>query len=73
MKTSDYTIEDINHMLIFIKVQNIAHIQYLDVNKDTICTNKLIKGVALYDFITCSFFTIEQVIDIAIQSGWERD
>ena len=73
MKANEYTIEDINHMLIFIKVKKIAYIQYLDISRDDICTKKLQKGVALYDYVTCSFFTIEQIIDIAIRSGWERE
>lgn len=60
----EYTDKQINSMILFLRVNNIAEMYYLenDQNPDR----------KFYDYRTNSWLTRSQVISAAIQSGWNE-
>lgn len=70
-KRINYSLGNINSMLIYLKRKGIAEIQYIDIAKDSLTTKKLANGVSLYNYKTCSKVSINQVVNIALESGWK--
>ena len=69
----NYSLRDINSMLIYIKKKDVAEIQYIDIAKDSLTTKKLANGVSLYNYKKCSKVSINQVVNIALESGWKSN
>jgi|TARA_R100000951_G_scaffold89870_1_gene77978 hypothetical protein len=62
------TIDDINKVLVFLKVKGLLEVQYLDVKE-----SKMIhKGIQLYDYKSKKFISIDDVIALAKKSGYPQ-
>ena len=59
------TADDLNKLLVFLKVKGLLEVQYLDVKE-----SKMIhKGIQLYDYKTSKFISVDDVVKLAKESG----
>ena len=59
------TIDDINKVLVFLKVKGLLEVQYLDVKE-----SKMIhKGIQLYDYKSRKFISVDDVVKLAKEVG----
>jgi hypothetical protein len=64
------TIDDLNKILIYLKVKNILNIQYLSVNKEI--SNIVNEGIRLYDFKYNKFMSIDEIKRLAKEAGYPQ-
>lgn len=64
------TIDDLNKLLIYLKVKNILNIQYLSVNKEV--SNMVNEGIQLYDFKYSKFISIDEIKRLAKEAGYPQ-
>tara|TARA_R100000353_G_scaffold27404_1_gene23084 strand:+ start:4588 stop:4800 length:213 start_codon:yes stop_codon:yes gene_type:complete len=65
----EYTDKQINSMILHLKLNNIAEIQYLE-QQNLRTLAKLDKG--FYDYKTNSWISRKMLISSAIETGWEE-
>ena len=59
------TADDLNKLLVFLKVKGLLEVQYLDVKE-----SKMIhKGIQLYDYKTSKFISVDYVVKLAKEAG----
>ena len=59
------TADDLNKLLVFLKVKGILEVQYLDVKEP-----KMIhKGIHLYDYKSRKFISVDDVVKLAKEAG----
>ena len=59
------TADDLNKLLVFLKVKGILEVQYLDVKE-----SKMIhRGIQLYDYKTSKFISVDDVVKLAKEAG----
>jgi len=59
------TADDLNKLLVFLKVKGLLEVQYLDVKE-----SKMIhKGIQLYDYKTRKFISVDDVVKLAKKAG----
>ena len=56
----------INSMILFLKIKRIAEIQYIS---REVCLDDL----KLYDYMSNSKFSVDQIKSVAIESGWKEN
>ena len=62
------TADDLNKLLVFLKVKGLLEVQYLDVKE-----SKMIhKGIQLYDYKTSKFISVEEVVKLAKEAGHQN-
>jgi len=61
------TIDDLNKLLIYLKVKNILNIQYLSPSKEV--SNIVDEGIRLYDFKYNKFISIDEIKRLAKEAG----
>ena len=64
------TIDDLNKILIYLKVKNILNIQYLSVDREI--SNIVNEGVRLYDFKYNKFMSIDEIKRLAKEAGYPQ-
>lgn len=64
------TIDDLNKLLIYLKVKNILNIQYLSVDREI--SNIVNEGVQLYDFKYNKFMSIDEIKRLAKEAGYPQ-
>lgn len=64
------TIDDLNKLLIYLKVKNILNIQYLSVDREI--SNIVNEGVRLYDFKYNKFMSIDEIKRLAKEAGYPQ-
>ena len=69
----DYNDKEINSMILFLRLNRIAEIQYIDRQIDE--KNRHIDSgdLTFYDYMSASHLTKNQLISAAIESGWKED
>ena len=59
------TADDLNKLLVFLKVKGLLEVQYLDVKE-----SKMVhKGIQLYDYKTRKFISVDAIIALAKKAG----
>ena len=59
------TADDLNKLLVFLKVKGLLEVQYLDVKE-----SKMIhKGIQLYDYKSRKFISVDDVVKLAKEAG----
>ena len=59
------TADDLNKLLVFLKVKGLLEVQYLDVKE-----SKMIhRGIQLYDYKTRKFISVDDVVKLAKEAG----
>jgi hypothetical protein len=59
------TADDLNKLLVFLKVKGLLEVQYLDVKE-----SKMIhKGIQLYDYKSRKFISVDDVVKLAKEVG----
>jgi hypothetical protein len=66
----DYKDKHINSMILFLRINNIAEIQYID---RQITAGADTGDLTFYDYKSDSHITREQLIASALESGWKKD
>jgi len=69
-----YTDKQINSMILYLRINKIAQIQYID--RQAIDSNgkQIDSGdLTFYDYMSASHLTKEQLISAAIDSGWKEN
>lgn len=64
------TIDDLNKLLIYLKVKNILNIQYLSPGKEV--SNIVNEGITLYDFKYSKFISIDEIKRLAKEAGYPQ-
>jgi len=64
------TIDDLNKLLIYLKVKNILNIQYLSPSKEV--SNTVDEGIRLYDFKYSKFISIDEIKRLAKEAGYPQ-
>ena len=59
----DYEDKDINSMILFLRINKLAEIQYIDADRQ----NKF------YDYIRQSYLTRKEVINYALENDWKSN
>lgn len=70
----NYDDQEVNSMITFLRVNNIAQIQYMD--KDAVDRNGKSHDsgdYVFYDYMSNSTITKSQLIASALESGWKKD
>ena len=62
----EYSDKEINSMILYLRINRIAEIQYIDRHEGT-------PFLTFYDYMSASHLTKEQLISAAIESGWKED
>ena len=65
----EYTDKQINSMILYLRINRIAEIQYLDRQVNVVDSGDL----TLYDYMSGSHLTMKQVISTSLESGWKED
>lgn len=60
----EYTDKNVNSMILYLRVNNLAQIQYIDVESNNKPT--------FYDYMSDKHFERNKVTQHAINSGWKR-
>ena len=59
------TADDLNKLLVFLKVKGLLEVQYLDVKE-----SKMIhRGIQLYDYKSRKFISVDDVVILAKEAG----
>ena len=59
------TADDLNKLLVFLKVKGLLEVQYLDVKE-----SKMIhRGIQLYDYKSRKFISVDDVVKLAKEAG----
>ena len=61
--SNEYEDKDINSMILFMRVNNIAEFQYIDNDSD----------LKFYDYQTDKHYTREDIIELATENNWKKD
>jgi hypothetical protein len=64
------TIDDLNKILIYLKVKNILNIQYLSVDREI--SDMVNEGIQLYDFKYNKFMSIDEIKRLAKEAGYPQ-
>jgi|TARA_R110002033_G_scaffold111277_1_gene156923 hypothetical protein len=64
------TIDDLNKILIYLKVKNILNIQYLSVDREI--SEMVNEGIQLYDFKYNKFMSIDEIKRLAKEAGYPQ-
>tara|TARA_R100000963_G_C4603087_1_gene76096 strand:+ start:234 stop:431 length:198 start_codon:yes stop_codon:yes gene_type:complete len=64
------TIDDLNKLLIYLKVKNILNIQYLSVDREI--SEMVNEGIQLYDFKYNKFMSIDEIKRLAKEAGYPQ-
>jgi len=70
----EYTDKQINSMILYLRINKVAEIQYID--RQAIDSNgkQIDSGdLTFYDYMSASHLTKEQLISAAIDSGWKEN
>ena len=69
----DYNDKEINSMILFLRLNRIAEIQYIDRQIDE--KNRHIDSgdLTFFDYMSSSHITKTQLIASALESGWKKD
>ena len=70
---NEYTDKQINSMILYLRINRVAEIQYIDRQIDE--KNRHIDSgdLTFYDYMSASHLTKNQLISAAIESGWKED
>jgi len=74
----EYTIEELNNMIDFLKTNHIAEIIHINPKNFVLYEYKAATDIidngdyVLYDYMSCSHLTFSQLISSAIESGWGK-
>ena len=60
----EYSDKDINSMILYLRINNLAQIQYIDVDSKDKPT--------FYDYMSNRHFKREQVTETSVANGWKR-
>ena len=64
-----YTVRQINSAIMFLKGKNIAHIEYIYLQREHLSTDDGER--IMFDHASLSHVSVKEVISSAIESGWE--
>jgi len=70
----EYNDKQINSMILYLRVNRVAEVQYVDreiINTET--TSVDTGDLKLYDYMSNSHLSVKQLISAAIESGWTED
>ena len=70
----EYNDKQINSMILYLRVNRVAELQYIDreiINTET--TSVDTGDLKLYDYMSSSHLSVKQLISAAIESGWTED
>ena len=70
----EYTDKEINSMILYLRINKVAEIQYID--RQVVESNGKQNDsgdLTFYDYMSASHLTKEQLISAAIESGWKED
>jgi len=70
----EYNDKQINSMILYLRVNRVAEVQYIDreiINTET--TSVDTGDLKLYDYMSSSHLSVKQLISAAIESGWTED
>ena len=79
--SKEYTDKQINSMILFLRVNEVAEMYYLDKSKDygeeyykpTIDDSQDMGDLTFYDYQSDSHLSLKQVISTAISEGWKEN
>jgi hypothetical protein len=70
----EYSDKQINSMILYLRINKVAEIQYIDRQIDESNGKQIDSGdLTFYDYMSASHLTKDQLISAAIESGWKED